>query len=274
MNPWYWIIPALIVLIVFGMRLVHRRKDMSDDLWHAEMNLGRQAQVKRDLENAVLHFKEAVSIAEKSGFEDGRLEQSLNLLGLAYMESQDFDQARQVYEQQLALEQRMGGSEGIPSTIALSNLSTVCRLQGNHTDAESYAGRAVQIIERSPGYGSEKLIPHLQNLGAAYLAQEKYAEAAGTFERTLPLIEQKLGKWNPETVMVMNLLAESYLAQGSLQEAESVYAGELAALTIVDGEEDGSLLPVLEKYASVLRRLGKTTEADDADSRIERIRHK
>ena len=115
------------------------------------------------LDEAVMHLREAVRLDPTAGRHYD--------LGLALLAQRKFDQAKDAFNQTLALK------ADFPE--ALLNLGVVEHQQGNLDEAVAYYRRASL-------QGLDDTAVHY-NLGRAFTAQTKYAEAIAEYKRTIEL---------------------------------------------------------------------------------------
>src|SRR5262249_62342178 len=75
----------------------------------------------------------------------------------------------------------------------LNNLAQIYEAQGRAQDLETYAKRALAIVEKTLGPNNPDTAKVVRKLGVAYDAQGRYAEADAQFKRALDVFTKSFG---------------------------------------------------------------------------------
>jgi serine/threonine protein kinase len=121
-------------------------------------------------------------------------------------------EARKTYENVLAIQERIAGSDSLAAAITLSNLGGTCYDCQDLASAERYLRRSILVLEKTFGT-DQALAGTLSNLGQTYLAEKRYAEAEPTIRRAINLSEKFYGQEHPETAKMLENM--SILLQAS-----------------------------------------------------------
>ena len=95
---------------------------------------------------------------------------------------------------------------------ALNNLGAVQLELGDHAGAVASFSRALDLLERSQGVGSRRMISPLVGLGRAHAAQQQHAHAIGTYQRALSISRRADGLFNLAQLDIIEPLTASLMA--------------------------------------------------------------
>jgi tetratricopeptide (TPR) repeat protein len=138
-----------------------------------------------------------------------------------------------------------GGAGGTCVGVLLNNLAAVALLSGRAADAEHFAERAINVLEKSHPSNDPLLLRPLRNLAASRFEQGKTGRAREAFER-MRLIPTERPE---ERAEVHSMAAVLLHVGGKLMQAESEYRAALNAL------EQGGLADTADA-AAILNSLG------------------
>jgi tetratricopeptide (TPR) repeat protein len=140
-----------------------------------------------------------------------------------------------------------------------------------YSQAEAAYQKALSIYERIAPSNYVQGFAFL-GLGQMYMSQGKYADADQPFQRATRIFEQQFGSNHPETTQTQALLACNELFQGHDSDAQPLFDRSIKSIESSLGPNSSKLVPLLQWWATALAHAGKTQEAADVGSRIEKIR--
>ncbi len=106
----------------------------------------------------------------------------------------------------------------------------------------------------------------LRNLGGFYVMRHKYAKAQPLLERLLTIREEVLGANHPKLQSPLQTLSEVYIAQHNYTAAEPLYRHLLSIQEKAIGQRNPEYATSLTKYAFLLRKLKRKTEAAEVSA--------
>ena len=229
---------------------------------------------------------------------------TLDRIGLPEKAIPVFEECVPIFEIQL-------GKDHQDVSAAFLNLGKSQSRIGHFADAEQSYRRALAIRESKMGLDDPEVAQVLNNLSVNYKKQERYPEALDCLRRALEIREAKLGPNHPTVALVLNNLANVLRLQKNYDDAEVAVTRALAILespphkllpTVLDSfaslraaqhrYPEASLIfsrcmkvyeslpssdmiafaETCERYADVLYKLQKETEADAMLEQVSRLR--
>ena len=154
---------------------------------------------------------------------------------------------------------------------SLSDLAELYRVTGQLAQAESLHQRALSIREKALGPRHPDVAQSLSTLGHLYKAQGNFAKAKASYERALAIYEEALGKDDFAAANTLNSLAELAVEQANFGSAATLYNRVIEILEKTPDLASGELAMTLEKYALCLRKLGKSSEAEQVEARAKAL---
>jgi CHAT domain-containing protein/tetratricopeptide (TPR) repeat protein len=168
-----------------------------------------------------------------------------------------YGEAAGVWEQILAIREKVLGPEHPDTATSLNNLAFLYRNQGRHREVEPLYKRSLAIIEKVLGAEHLYTATILNNLASLYESQGRYVEVDPIYKRSLAIREKVLGMENPDIADSLNNLAELYRNQGRYGEAEPLYKRSLAIREKVLGPEHPDTSQSLNNLAALYRAQGR-----------------
>jgi len=144
----------------------------------------------------------------------------------------------------------------------------------SNQDPLSYLTRALAIRERVLGPDHPDTSHSLNNLAALYDNQGKYEQAEPLYQRALAIRERVLGAEHPDTALSLYWLAFIYSRKGEYEQSEKFYVRTLKIYEKALPPDHPYIAGALENYASLLRKMNRTTEAEPLEERARVIRAK
>lgn len=183
-------VPGLIKL--FGTALIHRPVEYPAASPSQVVKASREIEVDAllgigvcyrklgNFETAFPRLKQALAIAKKAGYKEGKASILVNL-GLSYYSLGDYKEAIDHLKQALSTLEQLGYQRG--KAAALGNLGLCYQMLGDSSTAISYHEKALEVAE-STGYQQAK-VAALINLGSCYWHSTDQGRALNSFREAL-----------------------------------------------------------------------------------------
>lgn len=289
------------IALTMGVSLMSAQTQ--DQQWEKLMAAGAKSFEAKDYAGALKQYEAAVKLAENFGPADVRLGRSLVHLGRLTWGNDPAQES--LLARALAILEKGPAPEGPDVDSCLDELRSNYWRQGKPAEEERVAKRLLEIRERALGLPHDKVAASVLYLGSALTKQRKYPEAERLYVRWLEDAEKALGPDHVRVVQVVYTLAKLHEDQERYERAEplrkrllateerlygpkssgvppklnqlaSLYekqrrykeAEELLRRSIEVGEKEGAIeAAALKDLAQVLRKTGRTEEADQAEAR-------
>jgi tetratricopeptide (TPR) repeat protein len=167
-----------------------------------------------------------------------------------------YAQARPLFEQALAIREKVLGPEHPATAESLNNLALTLTEEGDLAAARPLYERAVAIKEKVLGLEHPDTVTSLSNLGWLLQAQGDLAGARSLFESVLAIREKVLGAEHPDTATSLDNLAVLLKTQGDLVRARPLSERALAISERVLGPEHPDTATSLNNLATLLQAQG------------------
>ncbi len=191
---------------------------------------------------------------------------------MAY-EAGELEAAEVDYEAALKLAES-AGLEDARLVSALRKLGTAYYMSGKFASAEKVFCRALTIDQRMFGENSIDIVDDLNNLIRCLRRQERWLAAEPLIKRALDIRRRSLGEDDRLTANSWLDLAVNYDRQGKLEEAEPGYRMALSIRRKLFGPEHYLLIPALQRYSVLLRKLNRDPEAAELEAVLWQARRK
>lgn len=219
---------------------------------------------------AETHVKLAIAVAKKSNNERG-LAMSYSLLGSALYFEKKLDEAQEIANRALSIQERLLGKEHEFLAVNLNTLAMIHRDRHEYELAEKFAKRALAIREKKFGPWHIDVAKSLNTLGSIYFGEEKFAKAESIFERCFTIDEKLLAPDDPDLLGDISNLAIVHSLNGKEAKAEPLFKRAIALHEKIYGKDSPFVLNVLSSYAAMLHKLGREADAEALDGRIDRL---
>jgi tetratricopeptide (TPR) repeat protein len=224
-------------------------------------NLGAVYSLERRDADALRVFREALTLMERKGPRYAAAKaQVLNGIGIVYYRQGKNNKAEEFFNK--ALEAVSGSDIAFDSSEILNNLGTVYHAKGNFQKAEDFLLRALQIAENRFGYAHPELIFTLSELALFCSDAKRYTEAEGYLQRALKILRPRGPQFDTRVARLLHALGAMYIKAGRPDDAELALV-EAAAIARRNLGEHPDLAPIVEAYSAVLKKHGRTKEAED-----------
>src|SRR6185295_10997516 len=181
----------------------------------------------------------------------------------------DYATAERNYSGAIVKAERFG-IEDVRVAQSVSQLAQVYVAQGKFGEAEPLYLRALAIYQSARGTEHMDVAATLNNLGILHKMHGQYRDAEPYLTRALVIKEKVLGPGHAEVGLSLHNLALLYVAEERYDQAEPLLRRALAIRE--QGAESLDLARTLEQYAGVLRKEGRSAEADPLEMRAKGIR--
>ncbi|HEX8316659.1 MAG TPA: CHAT domain-containing tetratricopeptide repeat protein [Flavisolibacter sp.] len=236
---------------------------------------------------AVLYYREAIAVKEKSGLPDSLLFKPYLYAGLIFYNQNKFDTAVQFFKKAEAVQAKYGN--GLAEAERLYNILGVLYYdRGNYKQAQNYFQKALTLLPSSHPFYNDLFVNYKINLAQLHLRLEEYEKANDIYQELLPkkinLNEinhnigslnlslgaagkaiqyfRKVNYQNNKTVRLYNSIGEAFFNLKNYDSANHYYQKALAAYAALgqNGDKIGYGL-VLKNLGDFRLRQGKNNEA-------------
>ena len=134
----------------------------------------------------------------------------------------DFSEATTLYEQALAMTEKVLGRDSPELSPLLNNLGRIYLDWGRPSEARVLFERAVFVLENDSRYGPEdrNLGSMLTNLAIAYDSERRFSDAQLMYHRALAIKEKTYGENHLYVATTLDHCAASLRSVGKIEEAE------------------------------------------------------
>ncbi|MEM7549709.1 MAG: tetratricopeptide repeat protein [Bacteroidota bacterium] len=174
-----------------------------------------------DPQKAIEFNREALSISEKIGYNDG-IAKAYNNFGVYYKNLGAYDLALENYLKGLKLAQQLEDQKRI--AFALSNIGTIYTVKGENEKALESFQEALTIFEELDN--NNYLVRILNNIGNVYYDMSNYKEALNYYEQGLAVSGESGGL---ESFDILSNIGNIYYQQGDYEKAIDYYFQSLEA---------------------------------------------
>jgi signal transduction histidine kinase len=163
-------------------------------------------------DKALEHLEQAIAICTEVR-DTHCIAAALDIKGVVYIEQGRLGEAEAIFQQELALQLRLGDEKALSYTWA--NLAEVAIAQGNFKQAEAYLSRSTEIRKRLGDRIGVAI--NINNTGEMFLRSSQPEKALPYFQKTVEETE-RIGFADLQR-HAMQMLSETYSALGRHQEA-------------------------------------------------------
>jgi predicted ATPase/Tfp pilus assembly protein PilF len=193
---------------------------------HVLLEMGLLGLYQYDFQQAQPFFQEAAALGRALN-DRHALGKALGGLGEIAQSRGDYDLARRLYQESLALHREIG-DRGSKTGWVLHHLGGLALEQGALDDAERYFTESLRFFQArdEPAREQIRAVTHTYaKLGLVALEQQHYAEAAELLENSLARLRVMFAEWN--WAWVIEHLAEAVLGLGDLTRAADLFRQSL-----------------------------------------------
>jgi tetratricopeptide (TPR) repeat protein len=187
----------------------------------------------------------------------------LNELAATLKTLGDYPEAIRYYEQALAIDRRVYGSEHLDVARDLNNLGMAWRALGEPGKAIQYCEQALHIVRT--GYFESKhpnfAATVLDNLGSAWGGKCEYDKAIEFYEQSLAIWKKEYGERHPHVAITLNNLGSAWNNSGNHHKAVELFKQALAIDLSIYGKIHPDAATDLNNLGAVSHDLGDYQKA-------------
>ncbi len=270
-------------------------------------NLGGVLQVEWKLEEAEQVLKRSLEISRTNGkgkFQPSYAA-ALNNLAILYSAERRFAQAQPLLEEAIAIWTEQFGAASSQATSAMINLGEAYEASGQFRQAEPLLTKAIQLLQGAAWANPADYASALSNLGSVNMGEHNYPRAEALFRESLGIERKLLGARHPRVARDLGNLGTAlearhryadaeelfrsaadvlgnspdaagcyahlgalYARQSKLGEAAGAYRVAIEKWPLLGaGPNDPRLVPMLQQYAALERKLANFASAEAAETR-------
>ncbi len=216
-------------------------------------------------------YQQALEIRERISPESNELARAINYLAILYDDQDqeaEYVKAEQLYTRALEIRKRIFEKRDVGSLYELStsyrNLSGLYQQQGRYSEAEHFAKKALEVLDKAPDPESRNvaLADGFNLLGVIYYYQGRYAEAEPLYKKSLEINRRIRGSTHNVVASNLHNLALVSFAQAGYSQAKKL---ETEALGIYQQSRtlnrEGMALGFMT-FARIYRELGQFSQAE------------
>ena len=242
-----------------------------DAILHTHLLAGRDAYEKAHYAEANRHFALALTDAEIFGPVNSHVMRSLSHLADFYLDHGRYVEAMPFYKRVQEMLQNSEQSDDQELPQSLFRIAFLLYSHGKYTDSEFFYHRALAMFQKYLGFEHPDVALALNNLAKIYHVQKYYDQALPLYQRSLAIFEKAVGSEHPSVGHVLNNLASLQCGRGKYAEAEVFVLRSLKIREKLLGLTHPCVGESLETYAKVLRKLNRSTEAFEVETRAKAI---
>jgi tetratricopeptide (TPR) repeat protein len=183
----------------------------------------------------------------------------------------NYHKAEVLFRKALASREKTAGPEDGSLISTLNGLEGALRCQGKGAEADGIAARNLAIKRKYPELVDPHRAEQLNQQGNALARAGKFSEAEPLFREALSIYENAYSTEHVDVAKVAVSLGLLYSKQAKYGEAEPLFQ---RAIRILEKAETEKLVLVfaLEKYAELLRKTNRLSEAENFEARAKALR--
>ena len=221
--------------------------------------LGREG---RDAEALPL-YKEALELRRKTlGNEHPATMQTLNNLGVYYIDHRDYASAEKAMREVLSVRLKLLGPDHPDVAKAMTNLSVALTREMQFDESITLLNRALDIFRRRLGEKHVNVAYVLDALAEVYYRKHNYETADPIYRRSWQMFRSQFGDQHPEVALSSYNLAGNLEAWGKYDAAEQFVRKAERIYRDSIGADSQHRLRALVRLADVLRDKGDFAAAE------------
>jgi serine/threonine-protein kinase len=186
---------------------------------------------------------------------------ALNSLGAVLRSLGKFKEARERFEQSLALRQKVLGPEHIEAANSLGNLAVILTDLGQPEEALRLHERVLALRGKVLGEEHPLIASALNNRALTLESLGRYRDAQLSYERSLAITEKALGPEHIELSSALSNLGNVLDEQGHYEQSLRIHERVLAIREKTWGPENPDVAVTLSNMGVVLERMGRYEES-------------
>ncbi len=242
--------------------LAIREKELGKDNQKTAETLGNLALIEHKSghdADAESLYKEVIAIKRKDPNSTSLAITLTNLANL-YGEMRCIEEARKLYLEALALDEKTYGNDHAEVAQDLFNLGAVMYQHNYNKEAIDYLNQALTVYEKLNDLPGR--IKSLHYLGLCLAEEKSHDKAIDVYRKALALHCQLKGDKHPDTLVHQLNLARSLDSNGQSKEAEDLYKDAVNSATNYHTDARVKLIECSLEYSHFLKRHGRKAEAE------------
>ncbi|WP_104175803.1 tetratricopeptide repeat protein [Arthrobacter sp. Y81] len=241
----------------------------SRDAWCVAIlvHKGNSQRLSASYDESALTLAHALALSQRTPDSPPLPAGPLNALGILSKDRGLYEDAGIYYKRALDLLTGQSGADAPELAGIYHNLAGLAHVQGQFTQAEEPAQRAVQMRRAAIPPDPAGLAADLSVLGAVLAGQERFDDAAAILSEALALWRSRYGDRHYEVAVQLHNLAAIQQAQGDYSSAEATLGEALAIKRGVLGESHPEIAAILNNLATVYSDTGRRGEARECYGR-------
>lgn len=246
------------------------------DFGRTETSLGGYFLLQGNLNEAEVRLNIALAILENKRGYELRLASVYDNLGGLSLQQKKAGEAETFFRKSVQLRSKFIKQQPLGYTRSLVNLADLYVSTQRYTDAEPLFQDALRIREAIPGVALTAIVEVLLPYGLLFARQEgKREQALPLWQRALNLTDHPpSGTKSILLARSLNNLGALYRILGRLQDSEPLLKRAYEMWPAIEKGETEDMITTCNHYASLLKQLGRETEANEVIKRAEQIRQK
>lgn len=237
----------------------------------AAMEAGANAWKENNFAEAEKDYKEAVQIAEQIKPHESRLIMSLGYLGGLYFQRKDMADAQTTFARELQVAEELYGPNSPQLSLPLISLGRAWLEQGEPAKAAALLQQNLDLNEKNYGQTSAGYAMGLSAMAQLQYVEKNYDKALPYMEKAVKIDETIYGPAGPQRLSRINMLCKLYDQLSQPAKSEPCYCDFIALLEQIYGDKSPALAQALASQAKALRALGRGSEADAVDKRLQQL---
>jgi tetratricopeptide (TPR) repeat protein len=169
--------------------------------------------------------------------------------------------ARSLFDEALAMRERLFDGPHRSVAESLNSLNLVCRDTGDLVQAEVFARRAIDMMIDVVGPDDLQITAYYDDLARLMFTQGKYDDAASLHDKSLKIRRHALGE-HADVALSLNHFAQTQFVKGDYAGAEQSLREALAINRKVMGEQHTAVADTLSNLAVLSRAQRNLDEAE------------
>jgi tetratricopeptide (TPR) repeat protein len=260
-----------------GLALFKQMRDKEFEVAAILRNLGCTYSLQRRYEEALKTLDQAERLPIiRAGGKDPKIQgltaEIHNTKGIVHLRQGKLGKARDLFEQAIRARSAASIDGGLGDAATLSNIGSIYLRQRRYAQAEPLFLKSLELTARLLGPSHPDLTLTLPGLGQVYFQMGRYADSMAQYQRSLAILRAASPQLDGRIAQILHLASSNYLKRGDEAGAEQALTEAVELVRHTNVMDDPGVPDLLDDYATLLRQLGKTDKARQADSEAHRLR--
>jgi eukaryotic-like serine/threonine-protein kinase len=245
-------------------------RDTLDSLFH----LAWLHNLMRNFKEAAKCYERILTIREKLGPGQPEVARALSDLGIVRSNMGDYAGALKLYQQALAIREKVLGPNHKEVGDSVNNIGTALWNLGRFHEARPYYQRALEIMEKAFGPGHPAVAEILRNLALLLSALGEEEKARPLYERALAIQEKASGANSPQLAGMLTDLGWLLYGIGEYDKSRLVFMRALNLREKAGGPGNARIAYTLMLFGDLYRDTGHYGTAQSVYERTLKIQEK